>query len=452
MPKSKTRFVCQNCGHSEAKWLGKCPACGTWDSLVEEVAVPQKLQKTYLPDETLKAVPKPISKVVETKTVRMETGIREFDRVLGGGIVAGSLVLLGGTPGIGKSTILLDAGLHFADKGIKTLYVSGEESEEQTALRARRLGNVVEEMYIMTATDLDGILTQTMNIKPQVLIIDSIQTMYNAEIDSAAGSVGQVRECTAKLLQFAKTTGIAVLIVGHVTKDGNIAGPRLLEHMVDVVLQFEGDRSYAFRILRALKNRFGTTGESGIFSMESNGLVQVDNPAGLFLETNRNETAGSVISACMEGNRPIMAEVQALVARTPYGLPRRTAVGFDLNRMNMLIAILERRIGLDFGVYDAYINVVGGLKINEPSADLAAVAALASAHKNITVKRDTLLFGEIGLTGEVRKVANPERRISDAVNLGFKKFVIPDCKLNQKFANVEIVQVRTLETALKAVL
>lgn len=451
MPKNKTRFVCQNCGHSEAKWLGKCPACGTWDSLVEEVAVSEKLQKTYLPKDAGKVIPKPISKVVEAQTVRMETGIREFDRVLGGGIVAGSLVLLGGTPGIGKSTILLDAGLHFAKKNIKTLYVSGEESEEQTALRAKRLGNLSDNLLIMTATDLDSILNQANNIHPQILIIDSIQTMYNEEIDSAAGSVGQVRECTAKLLQFAKTTGIAVLIIGHVTKDGNIAGPRLLEHMVDVVLQFEGDRSYAFRILRALKNRFGTTGESGIFSMEANGLVQVDNPAGLFLETNREEAAGSVISACMEGNRPIMVEVQALAARTPYGLPRRTAVGFDLNRMNMLIAILERRIGLDFGTYDSYINVVGGMKLTEPAADLAATVALASAYKNVSVSRDTLLFGEIGLTGEVRRVANPERRINDAINLGFKKFIIPDAKINQNFDNAEIIKVRTLDAALAAV-
>lgn len=451
MPKSKTRYVCQNCGHSEAKWLGKCPACGQWDTLVEEAEVPHKLQKSYLPNDVGKAVPKPISKVVETETIRMETGIKEFDRVLGGGIVPGALVLLGGTPGIGKSTILLDVGLHFAQKNIKTLYVSGEESEEQTALRARRLGRVSDGMYIMTATDLDGILTQAANMQPKVLIIDSIQTMYNSEIDSAAGSVGQVRECTAKLLQFAKTTGIAVLIIGHVTKDGNIAGPRLLEHMVDVVLQFEGDRSYTFRILRALKNRFGTTGESGIFSMEANGLVQVENPAGLFLEMNRDNTAGSVISACMEGNRPIMVEVQALVARTPYGLPRRTTVGFDLNRMNMLIAILERRIGIDFGVYDGYINIVGGMKLNETAADLAATAALVSAHKNVAVPRDTLLFGEIGLTGEIRRVANPERRISDAINLGFKHFIIPDSKLNQQFAGVDIQKVGTLEKALNLV-
>lgn len=451
MAKSKTKFVCQNCGHTEAKWLGKCPACSTWDSLVEEIPVPEKLQKTYLPNDANKAVPKPLNKIVEMEAERIATGIREFDRVLGGGVVPGSLILLGGTPGIGKSTILLDAGIHFAKNGITTLYVSGEESEEQTALRARRLGGSSDKLFVMTATDLDGILMQTAQMQPKILVIDSIQTMYNSEIDSAAGSVAQVRECTAKLMQFAKTTGVAVLIIGHVTKDGNIAGPRLLEHMVDVVLQFEGDRSYAFRILRALKNRFGTTGESGIFSMEANGLVQVDNPAGLFLDEHRESVAGSVISACMEGNRPILVEMQALVARTPYGLPRRTSVGYDLNRLNMLIAILERRVGLDFGTYDAYANVVGGMKVNEPAPDLAVAAALVSAYKNIAVAKDTMLFGEIGLTGEIRRVSNPERRIADGVNLGFKRFIIPDGKLNQKFTDVEIVPVRTLTQALEAI-
>lgn len=451
MPKNKTKYVCQNCGHTEAKWLGKCPACGQWDTLVEEMPVPEKLQKAYLPESATKSVPKPLTKVVEQEMERLATGIREFDRVLGGGLVPGSLVLLGGTPGIGKSTILLDAGIRFAQRGITTLYVSGEESEEQTALRAKRLGGASDKLFVMTATDLDGILLQTAQMQPKILVIDSIQTMYNSELDGAAGSVGQVRECTAKLLQFAKTTGIAVLIIGHVTKDGNIAGPRLLEHMVDVVLQFEGDRSYSFRILRALKNRFGSTGESGIFSMEANGLVQVDNPAGLFLEQHRQEVAGSVISACMEGNRPIMVEVQALVAKTPYGLPRRTAVGFDLNRLNMLIAILERRQGIDFSMYDSYANVVGGMKIQEPAADLAVAAALVSAHKNVAVPRDTLLFGEIGLTGEVRRVGNPERRISDAINLGFKRFIIPEVKLTQKFEGVEIVKVSTLTEALKEI-
>ncbi len=331
------------------------------------------------------------------------------------------------------------------------LYVSGEESEAQTAMRARRLGKPGAALLVMTATDLDAVLLQAKEVQPQILVIDSIQTMYNPELQTAAGSVGQVRECTAKLLRFAKATGIAVIIIGHVTKDGNIAGPRLLEHMVDVVLQFEGDRSYSFRVLRALKNRFGSTSESGIFSMETGGLKEVANPAGLFLENRAENAPGSVVCACMEGNRPIMVEVQALVAKTPYGMPRRTAVGFDYNRVNMLLAILERRLGMDFGNFDAYLNVVGGMKITEPSADLAAAAALVSSYRNKPVPHNVLAVGEVGLTGEIRRVAGTERRIRDAANLGFTKFVVPKGKLNMEQKIAGIVQAATLEEALNAI-
>ena len=376
MAKTKTKFVCQNCGYTTAKWMGRCPECGTWDSLAEELETPASgpQQSFLMPKEAPK--PKTLDKVMLTEVERLKTGINEFDRVLGGGLVPGSLVLLGGDPGIGKSTMLLDAGIRFSAGGIKVLYVSGEESEAQTAMRARRLGKPGTALLVMTATDLDAVLLQAKEVQPQILVIDSIQTMYNPELQTAAGSVGQVRECTAKLLRFAKATGIAVIIIGHVTKDGNIAGPRLLEHMVDVVLQFEGDRSYSFRVLRALKNRFGSTSESGIFSMETGGLKEGANPAGLFLENRAENAPGSVVCACMEGNRPIMVEVQALVAKTPYGMPRRTAVGFDYNRVNMLLAILERRLGIDFGNFDAYLNVVGGMKITEPSADLAAAGVV----------------------------------------------------------------------------
>lgn len=452
MAKTKYRFVCQSCGYVTAKWLGRCPECGAWDTLVEEAEVSAKPSKSYLPVGSEKVKPRTIASVAQVKVERLATGIREFDRVLGGGVVPGSLVLLGGTPGIGKSTILLDAGLRFGQRGVKVLYVSGEESEEQTAMRAVRLGgaNAGNNLLIMTATDLDAILTQANAVQPQLLIIDSIQTMYNPELQTAAGSVGQVRECTAKLLQFAKTTGIAVLVIGHVTKDGNIAGPRLLEHMVDVVLQFEGDRSYAFRVLRALKNRFGSTEESGIFSMEAGGLAEVANPAGLFLEDRDGEAAGSMIGACMEGNRPIMVEFQALVAKTPYGMPRRTAVGFDYNRVNMLLAILERRLGLDFGMYDAYVNVVGGMRITEPAADLAVAAALVSSYRNRAIPKGVICFGEMGLTGEVRRVSAPERRILDGVNLGFHKFIIPDSSLKIPDARAQIIKVKTLEQALQA--
>ena len=452
MAKTKCKFVCQSCGYTTAKWLGRCPECGAWDSLVEEAEVTTKAGKSYLPTTSEKIKPRTIASVAQVKVERLATGIHEFDRVLGGGVVPGSLVLLGGTPGIGKSTILLDAGLRFGQRGIKVLYVSGEESEEQTAMRAVRLGGASanENLLIMTATDLDAILAQANAVKPQLLIIDSIQTMYNAELPTAAGSVGQVRECTAKLLQFAKTTNIAVMVIGHVTKDGNIAGPRLLEHMVDVVLQFEGDRSYAFRVLRALKNRFGSTEESGIFSMEAGGLAEVANPAGLFLEDRDGEAAGSLIGACMEGNRPIMVEFQALVAKTPYGMPRRTAVGFDYNRVNMLLAILERRLGLDFGMYDAYVNVVGGMRISEPAADLAVAAALVSSYRNRPVPKGVLCFGEVGLTGEVRRVSAPERRIMDGINLGFTRFIVPGSQLRLPKVDAQIIRVKTLEQALQA--
>lgn len=451
MAKTKTKFVCQNCGYTTAKWMGRCPECGTWDSLAEELETPASgpQQSFLMPKEAPK--PKTLDKVMLTEVERLKTGINEFDRVLGGGLVPGSLVLLGGDPGIGKSTMLLDAGIRFSAGGIKVLYVSGEESEAQTAMRARRLGKPGTALLVMTATDLDAVLLQAKEVQPQILVIDSIQTMYNPELQTAAGSVGQVRECTAKLLRFAKATGIAVIIIGHVTKDGNIAGPRLLEHMVDVVLQFEGDRSYSFRVLRALKNRFGTTSESGIFSMETGGLKEVVNPAGLFLENRAENAPGSVVCACMEGNRPIMVEVQALVAKTPYGMPRRTAVGFDYNRVNMLLAILERRLGMDFGNFDAYLNVVGGMKITEPSADLAAAAALVSSYRNKPVPHGVLAVGEVGLTGEIRRVSGTERRICDAANLGFTKFVVPKGKLNMEQKTSGIIQAATLEEALNAI-
>ena len=450
MARTKTKFVCQNCGYSSAKWLGRCPECGSWDSMAEEIETPAKPQQSFLmPQEAPK--PKTLDKVMLTEVERLQTGINEFDRVLGGGLVPGSLVLLGGDPGIGKSTMLLDAGMRFAANNIKVLYVSGEESEAQTAMRARRLGKPGAALLVMTATDLDAVLLQAKEVQPQILVIDSIQTMYNAELQTAAGSVGQVRECTAKLLRFAKATGIAVIIIGHVTKDGNIAGPRLLEHMVDVVLQFEGDRSYSFRVLRALKNRFGSTSESGIFSMEAGGLIEVANPAGLFLENRAENAPGSVVCACLEGNRPIMVEVQALVAKTPYGMPRRTAVGFDYNRVNMLLAILERRLGMDFGNFDAYLNVVGGMKITEPAADLAAAAALVSSYRNKAVPHGVLAVGEVGLTGEIRRVSNTERRIRDAANLGFTKFVVPKGKLNMEQKTSGIIQAATLEEALSVI-
>jgi len=448
MAKIKMQFVCQSCGYATAKWLGKCPECGQWDSFVEEVLTVDK-SKSFLPIGQV-SKPKTISSIAIEKVARMATGIAEFDRVLGGGIVPGSLILLAGDPGIGKSTIALDAGIKFSDKGVKVIYVSGEESEAQTAMRAQRLGKAGENLLIMSATDLTQILVQAQAEKPRILVIDSIQTMFNSELETSAGSVGQVRECTSKLLRFAKDTGIAVIIIGHVTKEGNIAGPRLLEHMVDVVLQFEGDRSYAFRVLRASKNRFGSTSESGIFSMEETGLTEITNPSGLFLERKENPVSGSVVAAVLEGNRPLLVEVQALVSKTPYGMPRRTAVGIDYNRVNMLLAILEKRLGIDFGTQDAYANVVGGVKITEPAADLAVVSALVSSFRNVPIPTGVLVLGEVGLTGEIRRISFVERRIKEAAKLGFHKFVVPKGKLNfGKEKITGVMQVNTVEEALQ---
>ena len=450
MAKSKIIFECNQCGYQSGKWNGRCPDCGSWNSFeeVEQITSSKTSTSKKTADLTDKILE--LSEIDVDADVRYKTGIGEFDRVLGGGLVKGSIVLLGGAPGIGKSTLLLQI-CQYLGENYSILYVSGEESARQIKVRAERLGVNTESLYILTVTDAEAICDTISSSEPNIVIIDSIQTMYNSELPTAAGSVGQVRECTAKLLRFAKTSGIAVLIIGHVTKDGNIAGPRLLEHMVDVVLQFEGDRSYSFRVLRALKNRFGSTNESGIFSMEASGLQEISNPAGLFLEERSNDASGSVVCACLEGNRPILVEVQALVAKTPYGMPRRTAVGFDYNRVTMLLAILERRLGMDFGAYDAYVNVVGGMRVTEPAADLAVAAALVSSYRNRPIPHGVLVMGEVGLTGEVRRIGSPERRIKDAMNLGFKRFVLPMGKLSLDEPCNGIVQVKTLEEALDKV-
>ena len=451
MAKLKRVFFCTSCGYETPKWLGKCPSCGEWNTITEHVVAKESASSSNIARlaSIPKAVPQKVQNIEEHSTRRIDTGNKEVNRVLGGGLVPGSLILLGGEPGIGKSTLSLQLAL--SANGLKTLYVSGEESAEQIKMRAMRLGINNEECTVYTETLLENITTEIENIHPDIVIIDSIQTMSSDVVESSAGSVPQIRECAAALLRVAKSTGTAIFIIGHITKDGTIAGPKILEHIVDVVLQFEGDRSYSFRVLRALKNRFGSTNESGIFSMEAGGLQEVANPAGLFLEDRDGEAAGSVIGACMEGNRPIMVEFQALVAKTPYGMPRRTAVGFDYNRVNMLLAILERRMGFDFGVYDAYINIVGGMRVTEPAADLAVATALVSSYRNKPVPKGVLAFGEVGLTGEVRRVSAPERRIMDGINLGFTKFIVPDSNIPLKTdANVQIIKVKTLEQALRA--
>ncbi|WP_312423405.1 DNA repair protein RadA [Anaerospora hongkongensis] len=451
MSKAKIKFCCTECGAESLKWLGRCPGCGAWNTMAEEMTAAKA-------DNRIRFVqgskPKPITQVDTTAVGRRITGVCEFDRVLGGGIVPGALMLIGGDPGIGKSTLLLQVAAGVSERYGPVLYVSGEESAVQTRMRAERLGSLSNHLFIMTETNLDEIAAAANAMKPALVIIDSIQTMFNAEIPSAPGSVGQVREATGKLLRFAKETDVPVAIIGHVTKEGNIAGPRLLEHMVDVVLYFEGERNYAFRVLRAMKNRFGSTNDSGIFSMEEDGLKEVVNPSVLLLAERTHDMPGSVVLACLEGVRPLLIELQALVSTTVFGMPRRMAAGFDYNRLILLMAVLEKRVGLSLANQDAYVNAVGGIKIDEPAADLAVALAIASSFRNAAVNSQTVVMGEVGLTGEVRMVSRVDIRISEAATLGFKRFVIPAGNvpgLKTKQQGLEIVGVRDVTEAMEAV-
>lgn len=445
--KSKTVYVCQECGHDSIKWLGKCPACGAWNSMVEEKIVKNSSKTFHVPESK----PQPITQVDAAAVPRFSAGIKEFDRVLGGGIVPGALILLGGDPGIGKSTLILQVAGLVSDSHGLVLYVSGEESAAQTKLRADRLGTLNDRLWIMTETNLAVITEQALASKPTLLVIDSIQTMYSPEIDSAPGSVAQVRESTGKLMRLAKESGIPIVIIGHVTKEGNIAGPRMLEHMVDVVLYLEGERNYAFRVLRAIKNRFGSTSESGLFSMEENGLGEVKNPSAFLLAERPEAAPGSVVVACLEGVRPLLIEVQALVSTTVFGMPRRMAAGFDYNRLILLMAVLEKRLGLNLGNQDAYVNAVGGIKIGEPAADLAIALAVASSFRNLAVSPLTVVMGEVGLTGEVRMISHIERRVREAANLGFKRFVIPKGNVESLKGNYQVIGVGSIQEAMNAV-
>ena len=449
MSKTKVKFVCQACGHDSPKWLGRCPGCGEWNSMCEEIVRKKEHGLTALVS-TGAGKPCLLSDVDIGAVPRRETGIAEFDRVLGGGIVPGALLLIGGDPGIGKSTLLLQVATGIGQRYGTVLYVSGEESAAQTRLRAERLGALGNKLLVMTETNLDMVLTAAVEYAPVFLVIDSIQTMFCPEIPSAPGTVSQVRESTGRLLRFAKESGVATAIIGHVTKDGNIAGPRLLEHMVDVVLYFEGERSYAFRVLRAMKNRFGSTNESGLFAMEESGLVEVDNPSGVLLAERPRCVPGSAVLACMEGVRPLLIEVQALVSTTCFGMPRRMAVGFDGNRLILLLAVLEKRVGLALGNQDAYVNAVGGLKVAEPAADLPVVLALVSSFRNKIIAPDTVVLGEVGLTGEVRMVGRMEQRIQEAVRLGFKRFVIPAGNLPGLKINRDAVEVVGVSNVIEA--
>ena len=422
--KTKTVFVCSNCGHEELRWVGLCPDCGEWNTLVEEVRSEDTRKSSSARPSRAFAKPSHISEITAEGEDRSSTGIGELDRVMGGGIVKGSVTLVGGDPGIGKSTLLLQMCGSVA-RGSKLLYVSGEESARQLKMRAERLGVNGGGLYILNETDVDSVTEAISASSPDIVIIDSIQTMYCSAVTSSTGSVSQVRECTMRLTECAKSNEISVFIVGHVNKEGAIAGPKVMEHMVDTVLYFEGERTMSYRILRAVKNRFGSTNEIGVFEMTDRGLTEVENPSARMLEDRPRGTSGNCVICLVEGSRPILTETQALVTPTGFGNPRRMATGFDYNRLAMLLAVLEKRCGYRFSVNDVYANTVGGLKIDEPAADLGVCAALVSALKNIPVPETTIILGEVGLGGEVRNISNAVKRITEAERLGFTDCIIP---------------------------
>lgn len=426
--KNKTVYFCKECGFESPKWLGQCPGCQEWDSFVEEPVVKTAAGHTIAVPE--RKEPSRLSEVIINEETRTLSGIAELDRVLGGGIVTGSLVLVGGDPGIGKSTLLLQMCRELVNQNHNVLYVSGEESVNQIKMRADRLGEFQRELYLLSETDLDLVVEIIMRKKPEVVIIDSIQTMYREELGSAPGSVGQVRETTSTLMRLAKSLPVSIFIIGHVTKEGVVAGPRVLEHMVDTVLYFEGDGGVTYRFLRGVKNRFGSTDEIGVFEMRGDGLKEVPNPSEYMLQGKPKQAPGSVVACSVEGTRPIMVEVQALVCQTNFNLPRRTSAGTDYNRVNLLMAVIEKRMGIRMGDCDAYINVAGGMRINEPALDLAIILALLTSYRNQSLDDETICFGEVGLTGEVRGVTMVEQRVTEAAKMGFERCILP--KVNER--------------------
>lgn len=458
MAKAKTLFFCKECGAESPRWYGQCPACKEWNTIVEAPSSMTKIVKTSNTKDNLNL----LSNLINTKAAYIEeisleesdrylTGFEEFDRVLGGGIVAGSLVLLGGDPGIGKSTLLLQMCINLAKSGSRLLYISGEESLKQIKLRASRLGHIEGELKFLCETKLDNIALIIEEEKPQILIIDSIQTMYREEIAASPGSVSQVRESTNVLMNIAKSNNISTFIVGHVTKDGQVAGPRVLEHMVDAVLYFEGERQISYRILRAVKNRFGSTNEIGVFEMKHFGLAEVKNPSEYMLSGRPKEASGTSVACLMEGSRPILVEVQALVSKTSFGMPRRTAAGADFNRLNLLLAVIEKRCRYNMSAYDAYINIAGGMKFSEPALDLAIVLSLIASLKDKCIDDKTVVFGEVGLLGEIRAVSMPEYRIKEAQKLGFETCILPKnnlAKLNYK-GNMNLIGISNIREVLE---
>lgn len=447
MAKTNTVFFCNECGYESAKWLGKCPACNAWNTFVEEKVVKQGNNKTVVKKTVTPVSLKSIEKI---KISRISSGFDELDRVLGGGFVNGSLTLLGGEPGIGKSTLILQICEKFKTDG-KVLYVSGEESAEQIKIRADRLGINSENIMFLGETDINAIEQTIEDIDPKLVIIDSIQTMYSDDITSAPGSVSQVREITSRIMKMCKMKGITTVIIGHVTKDGTIAGPRVLEHMVDAVLYIEGERYFSYRIVRGVKNRFGSTNEIGMFEMRNEGMVEITNPSSVLLTDREDNPAGSVIVASLEGTRPILVELQALTSTTVFGMPRRTANGIDYNRVTLLIAVLEKIGGINLGNQDVYMNIVGGIKINEPALDLGVVLSAASSFKNISIPKDVAVIGEVGLTGEIRSVNMIEKRLKEVEKMGLKKCIIPDSNkklLKEKF-KLDIIGCKDIIDAMK---
>lgn len=445
----KSIYFCQNCGHEESKWLGQCPMCKEWNTFVEEKVTPVK--GNSVKNALVEAEVVTLNSVSTDQDERIKTEIAELDRVLGGGIVPGSLVLVGGDPGIGKSTLLLQVCQRLADQKKKVLYISGEESLKQIKLRANRMGEFNEHLLLLCETNLEIIRSVIEKQKPEIAIVDSIQTMYSEDVASAPGSVSQVREATNTFMQLAKGMTISIFIVGHVTKEGTVAGPRVLEHMVDTVLYFEGDRHASYRILRGVKNRFGSTNEIGVFEMRQTGLVEVANPSEFMLNGRPENASGSVVACSIEGTRPMLMEIQALVCQSNFGMPRRTAAGTDYNRVNLLMAVLEKRIGLHLSNYDAYVNIAGGIKMNEPAIDLGIVMAIVSSYKNRPISEGMIVFGEVGLSGEVRAVSMPEQRVAEAKKMGFETCVIPEVSIGmvKNIQGIKVVGVKNINEAIQ---
>ncbi len=448
---SRTIFSCQACGYQTPKWMGKCPDCGQWQTFVEEIQTAKFGRETGRLLDSSQTKPISIKDISLDHEDRLLTGIKEFDRVLGGGLVSGTLVLIGGDPGIGKSTLMLQALYGIAENDSKVLYVSGEESIRQMGIRSQRLSAVSSDLMVVSENDMELILLMAESVRPKVMVIDSIQTVFSPELTSAPGSISQVRESTMKLMLMAKKTGTPIFLVGHVTKDGAIAGPRLLEHMVDTVLYFEGDQNHVFRILRAVKNRFGSTNEIGVFEMNENGLNEVKNPSAVFLSERPVNAPGSVVTASMEGTRPILVELQALASSSSFGNPRRTILGIDHNRVALLVAVMEKKLGMHLMGHDIYINVAGGIKIDEPAVDMGIVASVASSFLDRSVQQGTIVLGEIGLTGEVRAIGHIETRIAEAKKMGFNRCVLPKSNLKRTagIKGIELVGVKNISETME---